>query len=179
MTLEEEASRLRAENAELRSVVAHLQEQLTAALVRIGELEPQWRSYPPPFVKLDMPKHTNPRRPREKRERHHNHPRRHEVPTRTFEHALYRCPDCHYLLRGNSIELPPSPLIENIEHRVVKGFCSKCARWRRPQIDLNAQVFGRSRIGVHLASFWCICVRRCAFQLQSCGTTWLMCISSP
>ena len=41
MTLEEENARLRAENAELRQLVAHLQAQLAAALTRIADLEQQ------------------------------------------------------------------------------------------------------------------------------------------
>jgi hypothetical protein len=158
MTLEEEVTRLRAENAELRSLVAQLQEQLTAALARIAELEQQ-RHDPPPFVKPNTPKRTDPKRPRKKREWHHNHARRRELPTRTIDHALDRCPECHYQLRGSSldysrqvIELPPPPPIEIIEHRVIKRFCPKCARWRRPKLDLSAQVLGRSRIGVRLAS---------------------------
>lgn len=158
MTLEEEVARLRAENVELRALVAQLQEQLMAALARIAELEHQRRD-PPSFIKPSTPVRSDPKPPRKKREARHNRARRREPPTRTIDHALDRCPDCHYQLRGTSldysrqvIEVPPPPPIEIIEHRVIKRFCPKCARWRRPQLDLNAQVLNRSRIGVRLAS---------------------------
>ncbi len=142
----------------LRSENAALREQLASALARIAELEQQRRD-PPSFVKPNTPPRTDPKRPRKKRDPHHNHARRRELPTRTIEHALERCPECHYQLRGRSldysrqvIELPPPPPVEIIEHRVIKRFCPKCARWRRPQLDLSTQVLGRSRIGVRLAS---------------------------
>jgi transposase len=158
MTLEDEVARLRAENAELRSTVAQLQEQLASALVRIAELEHQRRD-PPSFVKPNTPARADPKPPRKKREKHHNQARRREAPTRILTHALDRCPDCHYQLRGTSldyarqvIELPPPPPIEVIEHRVIKRWCPACARWRRPQLDLTGQVLGRGRIGVRLAS---------------------------
>lgn len=158
MTLEEENARLRAENAELRALVTQLQEQLAAALARIAELEQQQRD-PPPFIKPNKPARTEPKPPRKKRDAQHNQARRREAPTRTVEHALERCPDCHCQLRGHSIdytrqviELPPPPPVEIIEHRVIKRFCPKCRRWRHPRLDLRGQVLGRSRIGVRLAS---------------------------
>jgi transposase len=158
MTLEEEIAQLRAENAELRLLVAQLQEQLALALARIAELEQQRRD-PPSFIKPNTPKPTEPKPPRKKRARQHNRARRRETPTRVVEHALDRCPDCHYRLHGQSLdysrqvlELPPPPPIEVIEHRIIKRFCPKCARWRSPKLDLRGQVLGRSRIGVRLAS---------------------------
>jgi len=158
MTLEEEIAQLRAENAELRLLVAQLQEQQARALARIAELEQQRRD-PPSFVKPNRPKPSQPKPPRKKRARQHNRARPREVPTRIVEHALDRCPDCHYRLRGQSLdysrqvlELPPPPPIEVIEHRVLKRFCPKCTRWRSPKLDLRGQVLGRSRIGVRLAS---------------------------
>jgi transposase len=158
MTLEEENAQLRAENAALRLQVAQLQEQLALALARIAELEQQRRD-PPSFVKPNTPKPTEAKSPRKKRARQHNRVRRREPPTRVVEHALDRCPDCHYRLRGRSLdysrqvlELPPPPPIEVIEHRVLKRFCPKCVRWRSPRLDLSGQVLGRSRIGVRLVS---------------------------
>jgi transposase len=158
MTLEDENAQLRAENAELRLLVAQLQEQLALALARIAELEQQRRD-PPSFVKSNTPKRTDPKPPRKKRAPQHNRARRRETPTRIVEHALDRCPDCNYRLRGQSLdysrqvlELPPPPPIEVIEHRIIKRFCPKCARWRSPKRPLRGQVLGRSRIGVRLAS---------------------------
>lgn len=151
MTSDEELIALRAENAVLR-------EQLAAALARIAELEQQ-RHDPPSFLKPNTPLRTDPKPPRKQRDPRHNQARRRQPPTRTLDHALDRCPDCHYRLRGQSvdytrqvIELPPPLPIEVIEHRVIKRWCPACARWRRPQLDLTGQVLGRGRIGVRLAS---------------------------
>jgi transposase len=158
MTLEDEVARLRAENAELHTLVAQLQDHLAAALARIAELEQQHRA-PPPFVKPNKPARPDPKPARKKREARHNQARRRETPTRTLEHALDRCPDCTYHLRGHSIdytrqviELPEPPPVEIIEHRIIKRFCPKCRRWRHPSLDLRGQVLGRGRIGVRLAS---------------------------
>ena len=151
MTLEEEVVSLRAENAALR-------EQLAAALSRIAELEQQHHD-PPPFVKPNRPKPTEPKPPRKKRAPHHNRGRRCEVPTRIQPQALERCPECNYRLHGHSldycrqvIELPASAPVEIIEHRVIKRFCPHCRRWRSPQLDLSGQVLGQGRIGVRIAS---------------------------
>jgi transposase len=151
MTPEEEVVSLRAENAALR-------EQLAAALARIAVLEQQPRD-PPPFVRPNRPKSTEPKRPRKKRAAHHNHGRRCELPTRTQVHALERCPECNYRLHGQSvdyrrqvIELPAPAPLEIIEHQVIKRFCPHCQRWRSPQLDLRRQVLGQGRIGVRIAS---------------------------
>ena len=158
MTLEAEVEHLRAENAALRLQAAQLQEQLTAALARIAELE-QPPPDPPPFVKPNRPQSTEPKRPRKKRAAHYNRGRRCEPPTRTQTHALDRCPDCHYLLRGQSldyrrqvIELPPPLPVEIVEHQVIKRFCPHCRRWCSPKLDLSGQVLGQGRIGVRSAS---------------------------
>lgn len=158
MTLEEENARLRAENAELRALVAQLQEQLAAALARIRELEQQ-RPDPPPFVKPNKPVRSEPKRPRKKRDPQQNQARRREAPTRTIDHALDHCPDCHYRLRGTSvdytrqvIDLPPPQPVEIIEHRVIKRWCPACRRWHHPRLDLRGQVLGRGRLGVRVAS---------------------------
>jgi transposase len=157
MTLEDEVGGLRAENAELHALVAQLQDQLAAALARIAELEQQRRD-PPPFVKPNKPPHPDPT-PRKKRAAHHNQARRREPPTQIVVHALDRCPDCNYHLRGHSIdytrqviELPEPPPVEIIEHQIIKRFCPVCHRWRHPQLDLRGKVLGRGRIGVRLAS---------------------------
>jgi transposase len=151
MMPEEEVVCLRAENAALR-------EQLAAALVRIAELEQQPR-HPPPFVRPNRPKSTEPKRPRKKRAAQHNRGRRCELPTRTQVHALERCPECNYHLHGQSvdyrrqvIELPAPAPVEIIEHQVIKRFCPHCQRWRSPQLDLRGQVLGQGRIGVRIAS---------------------------
>jgi transposase len=151
-------ARLLAENAELRTVVAQLQEQLTTALARIAELE-QRPPDPPAFVKPNTPPRTVPKQPRKKRAAHHNRVRRREAPTQTVVHALARCPDCQYQLRGTRIayrrqviELPAPPPIDVIEHQVIKRWCPVCRCWHQPTLDLQGQVLGRGRIGVRLAS---------------------------
>jgi hypothetical protein len=158
MTLEDEVASLRAENAQLRALIAQLQDQLAAALARIAELEQQHQD-PPPFVKPNRPPRPDPTLPRKKRAARHNQARRRETPTRTLDHALERCPECNYQLRGHSIdytrqviELPEPPPVEIIEHRIIKRFCPKCRRWRHPPLDLRGKVLGRGRIGVRLAS---------------------------
>jgi transposase len=158
MTLEDEVAQLRAENAELHALVAQLQDQLAAALARIASIEQQRRD-PPPFVKPNKPARPDPTPPRKKRAAQHNQARQRESPTQIVEHALDRCPDCNYHLRGHSIdytrqviELPEPLPIEIIEHQIIKRFCPVCRRWRHPQLDLRGKVLGRSRIGVRLAS---------------------------
>lgn len=158
MTLEDEVGGLRAENAELHALVAQLQDQLAVALARIAELEQQRRD-PPSFVKPNKPPRPDPPPPRKKRAAEHNHSRQREPPTQIVVHALDRCPDCNYHLRGHSIdytrqviELPEPPPVEIIEHQIIKRFCPVCRRWRHPQLDLRGKVLGRGRIGVRLAS---------------------------
>jgi len=156
--LEDEVERLRAENRELRAQVAGLEQHLAVALARIAELDQQ-RPDPPPFVKPNRPKATEPKRPRKKRAPHHNRGRRCEPPTRTQSHALERCPECNYRLQGHSldyrrqvIELPEPQAVEIIEHQVIKRFCPHCRRWRSPKLDLAGQVLGQGRMGVRIAS---------------------------
>jgi transposase len=158
MMLEEEVERLRAENHELKQQLAQVLQQLAAAEQRIAELEHQ-HTDPPPFVKPNRPKSTAPKPKRKKRAPEHNHGRPRMVPTRRVEHALDRCPDCHYRLQGHSldytrevIELPEPQPVEVIEHRVIKRFCPHCQRWHSPKLNLEGQVLGQGRIGVRIAS---------------------------
>jgi transposase len=161
MTLEAELSQLRAENQalteQLGQAVAQiqtLQAELVAAQQRTTELEQQHRP-PPPFVTAKTPKRE--RMPRRKRAPEHNRARR-EPPTRIVQHALARCPDCHYRLRGQSIarrqviEVPAPPPVEVTEHQVLKRWCPKCEQWCTPRLDLQDQVVGQGRLGVQLAS---------------------------
>jgi transposase len=158
MLLEEEVVQLRGENNELRQLVAQLQQELARARERIAELE-QRRDDPPPFVKPNRPKSTEPKPARKKRAPEHNHGRKRMTPTRCVDHTLERCPDCHYRLQGHSldytrevIELPNPQPVEVIEHRVIKRFCPHCRRWHSPKLDLSGQVLGQGRIGVRIAS---------------------------
>jgi transposase len=114
---------------------------------------------PPSWVKRNRPKSDGPKEPRRKRAPEQNNNRRREVPTRTEQHALERCPKCSYRLHGESvdytrqvIELPPPQPVEVIEHQVIKRYCPKCERWQSPKLDLGGQVFGQGRMGVRLAS---------------------------
>ena len=80
-------------------------------------------------------------------------------PTRVVTHALERCPDCGYLLRGESvdwtrevIEVPePMPVVVT-EHRFLKRHCPACLRWHTPRADWQGVVLGQSRFGVRLTS---------------------------
>jgi transposase len=172
VTVEEELALLRAENQELRRHFAEALELLAVALQRNAELElrnseleqrvaelEQHQGGPPSFVKRNRSKSEDPKKPRRKRDRQHNHGRHRETPTQTIEHALERCPQCHYRLDGKSldytrqvIELPEPQPVEVIEHQVIKRYCPHCQRWQSPKLDLKGQVFGHGRIGVRLAS---------------------------
>src|SRR5829696_1265735 len=160
MMLEQEVERLRTENQELKQHLAQVLEQLAAAQQRIAELEQQHVD-PPPFVKPNRPKSTEPKAKRKKRAPHHNHGRKRMTPTRSVEHALERCPDCHYRLQGVSldytrevIELPEPQPVDVIEHRIIKRFCPHCQRWHSPKLDLSGVVLGQGRIGVRIASLF-------------------------
>lgn len=50
------------------------------------------------------------------------------------------------------IELLPPPPVEVIEHRVYKGWCSCCQKWREAPLDVVGQVIGKSRLGVRISS---------------------------
>ena len=161
MTAEQEVALVRAENAELRALLTQVEVQLAAALERITDLEAQLsqRGDPPAFVKPNRQKATTVGQPRKKRAAEHNTSRKRMVATRSERHALERCPECAYRLRGESldysrevVELPPPQPVEVIEHQVVKRWCPHCERWRSPQLDLTGQVFGQGRIGVRVAS---------------------------
>lgn len=158
MTQEEEVARLQVENQDLKRQLAQALEQLAVAQQRIAELEQQ-RDDPPAFVKPNRPKANAPKQPRRKRKPEHNHGRRRDPPTRIEQHALERCPTCHYRLRGHSrdyvrqvIELPLPQPVEVIEHQVVKRWCPHCARWRTPKLALQGQVLGQGRMGVRIVS---------------------------
>jgi len=152
--LEQEIERLRTENSELRR-------QLAVALERIVELEagvktPKSR---PAFVKAKRPQPDGERSPRQPRAAEHNPSRKRAEPTRIERHALERCPDCSYPLRGESldysrqvVELPEPAPVEVIEHQVIKRWCPVCQSWHSPQLDLAGQVLGQGRIGVRIAS---------------------------
>jgi transposase len=161
VSLEQEVEQLRTENAQLRQMLAAVQERLAAAMERIAELEAQLRQRggPPSFVKPNRPKAKGEPPPRKKRAKEHNTSRKRMTATRIERHALEHCPDCHYRLRGESldysrevIELPAPQPVEVIEHQVVKRWCPHCERWRSPQLDLSGQVFGHGRIGVRVAA---------------------------
>jgi hypothetical protein len=161
VSIEQEVEQLRAENAQLRQLLAAVQAQLTAALERIAELEAQAKPCgdPPAFVKPKRQKASGEPQPRKKRAAEHNTSRKRMAPTRVERHALERCPECAYRLAGESldysrevIELPPPQPVAVIEHQVVKRWCPHCECWRSPQLDLRGQVFGQGRIGVRVAA---------------------------
>jgi len=138
MALEEEVVALRAE-------VAALREALAQAQARIAELERR-KTPPPAFVRANTPTE-RPARPRRKRPREHNAGRPREEPTHIVYHAVERCADCGYLLRGQSvartrqvIDLPEPAPVQITEHRVLKRRCPVCDRWWTPRVDFSSQV---------------------------------------
>lgn len=165
MRVEEEVAHLREENQALRAALAQARDQLSqtqgqleVALSRIQELEKL--KTPPRFVKANAKKSkAQANKPRKKREAKHNHARRRASPTQITEHRLLDCPDCHLRLGGISlarvrevIDVPPMPRVEVSEHRIYKGWCSRCQRWYEAPVDFSDQVLGQGRIGVRLAS---------------------------
>jgi len=50
--------------------------------------------------------------------------------------------------RRQVVELPPPP----IEHRIYKGWCATCGKWREAPVDLGGQVMGQGRLGVRISS---------------------------
>lgn len=165
MLRDDDLALLWAENQALRAQLAHAHaqlaqavEQLAAAQQPLAELEQQQHD-PWPFVKPNRPKPRQPQRPRNRRAPEHNRSQRHALPMRIQLHALDRCPDCNYQLRGTSIdytreviELPPSPPLEVVEDQVIKRWCPHCQRWRSPLLDLTGQVLGHGRVGVRVAA---------------------------
>jgi transposase len=150
MSLEEEVVALRAE-------VAALREALAQAQGRIAELERR-KTPAPAFVRANAPT-GRPATPRRKRAPEHNAGRRREEPTQIVYHAEERCPDCGYLLRGQSvarsrqvIDLPEPAPVEITEHRLLKRHCPACDRWWVPRVDFGGQVLGQGRVGVRLVS---------------------------
>lgn len=182
MTLEEEVVGLRAENADLKRLLAETLERLAVAQARVVELEGKAGEPPKPggdfpsFVKPNRRKASGPKAPRKKRDKEHNHGRKRETPTRTVRHSLDECPLCKTHLHGESldyrrqvIDLPEPMPVEVVEHRVIRRYCPKCEKWRSPKLDLRGvqgvqggqaggeqagegQVLGRGRIGVRLIS---------------------------
>lgn len=156
MTLEDEVGRLRAENAALRAENATLREQLARLGERVEAIEKKGPSTPS-FVRPNTP----PREPKErqKRDARHDAGRCRETPTRIVLHALERCPDCGYALRGERvkrtrqvIDLPDPAPVEVTAHRFITRHCPACERWHTPAWDPTGQALGQGRIGVRLVS---------------------------
>jgi len=164
MTLEEEVAHLRAENKELKQLLAQ-------ALSRIAELEAMVQDLeqaltgakngPPAFIKANTPKPKDDaeKKPRRRRAKEQNGARRRETPTRIIQHQIEQCPDCCYplgnpqlALQRQVIELPPPISVEVTEHQLFKSWCARCSKWHYPPLDLSGQVIGQSRMGVRIAS---------------------------
>ena len=148
MTLDEEVAALRAENAWLRA-------ELAAAQARIADLE---KRKTPGFVKANTERKGR-SAPRKKRAPEHNAGRPRAEPTQRVQHAYERCPDCGYLLRGQSIartreviDVPPPPPVVITEHQMLKRYCPVCQRWQVPTPDWSGQVLGQGRLGVRVVS---------------------------
>jgi len=157
MTRDEEVAALRAENALLRRELAVAQALIAQLQARIADLE-QRKAPTPGFVKANTER-TERAEPRKKRAPEHNAGRPRTEPTQTVQHAYERCPDCGYLLRGESvartrevIDLPPPPPVVVTAHQILKRYCPVCQRWQVPSPDWSGQVLGHGRLGVRLVS---------------------------
>ena len=135
------------------------QQALGAAQGQIAGLE-KLKTPPPAFVKANKKKpQAKAKKPHKKREPQYNRARKRAVPTHIVEHRLVACPDCHLRLGGISlarsreiIDVPPPPGVEVTEHRIYKGWCTRCQKWHEAPVDFSKQVLGQGRIGVRLAS---------------------------
>ena len=116
---------------------------------------------PPSFVKANKhsQKREHPHKTRRQRAAEQNGARKKSPPTELRQHALERCPDCHYKLNGQSIarrreviDIPEMPRPEVVEHQVIKRWCPKCHKWHSPKLDLSAEVLGQGRIGHRTAT---------------------------
>src|SRR5256886_6950341 len=158
MTRDEEVAALRAENALLRTELATAQALIAQLQARIGELE-QRKTPVPGFVKANTARKAR-AEPRRKRAPEHNAGRLRAAPTQTVQHAYERCPDCGYLLRGQSIartreviDLPPPPPVVVTEHQLLKRYCPVCQCWQVPSPDWSGQMLGQGRLSVALVVF--------------------------
>ncbi len=158
MKLEEEVIALRAEVANLKEQVR----ELLAANARLQAEVDKFQSEPPAFIKPSTPKSTSKtdhKQPRRKRAKDQNGSRKRDTPTRTVEHRMEECPDCHYPLRHPNlakrrqvVELPPPQPVEVTEHQLFRSWCARCSKWHYASVDLNGQVVGHGRMGVRIAS---------------------------
>jgi transposase len=155
---------LEAEVATLRAVIERLRGENTALRVenealRNGEGPKSTAT----FVKPNTHKEKRDRRRKTRRQRSAEQSaqavRRRETPTEIRRHALDRCPDCGYPLRGESvarrrqvIDLPVMPAVQVVEHEVIKRWCPVCQAWHSPRLDVSDAVLGQRRIGHRAAS---------------------------
>ena len=159
MTAEETIASLEAQLKQALERLNDVTEQLRVAQARIAELEKQ-KTPPPAFVKANVKKPpAEEKNVRKKRDAKHNQARRRAMPTQIVEHRIVACPDCDLRLGGISlarsrevIDIPVSPAVQVIEHRIYKGWCAQCHQWHEAPVDLHEQVLGQGRIGVRLAS---------------------------
>jgi transposase len=161
--LEQQVARLHAEIATLQTTVAHLTQQLGAALT--AEPAPAApaasppsspaRSRPVPGTKpTERP--DRPKKPRKRRA--HGFGRRRMTPTTRQVHAVERCPTCGVRLTGGSvkrtrevIEVPVVPVTVT-EHVYVERQCPCCRQRWVPPAALDGLVDGQQRLGVGLVS---------------------------
>ncbi len=168
MTVSDEVTQLRTENAVLRTLNGELQCALQAAQERIATLEAtlarlqtaqEQTKKAPPFVKKNTPTPSAERPARKKRAAAHNKARRRAEPTQIIYHEYERCPQCTHLLRGGHevwrrqiMEVPEPVPVDVIEHRIMTRHCPVCQAWRTPKVDFGGQVVGHGRLGVQLVS---------------------------
>lgn len=145
--------------AELRAINAQLRAEIEALRAQHQDDDL------PPFVKPNTHKHKRDKtgkKTRRRRAAEQNAARRRAASTEVQQHALDRCPDCQYPLRGQSIarrrqviELPVMPPVRVIEHQVLKRWCPVCQKWHVPKLDLSSEVLGRRRVGHGVAGLVC------------------------
>lgn len=155
---------LEAEVAALRAMIEQLREENVVLRTENEALrQGEGRKSTPTFIKPNThkEKRDRPRKTRRQRaaEQSAQAVRRREAPTEIRRHALERCPDCGYVLRGESvarrrqvIDLPVMPAVQVVEHQVIKRWCPVCQAWHSPRLDLSDAVLGQRRMGHRTAS---------------------------
>ena len=159
MTAEETIASLEAQLKQALERLTEATEQLRVAQARIEELE-KLKTPPPAFVKAEKKKPPeDQKKARKKRDAKHNRARPRSTPTQIVEYRLLNCPECQMRLGGISlarsreiIDVPPPPPVEVTDHRIYKGWCTRCQKWHDAPVDWHDQVVGQGRIGVRLAS---------------------------
>ena len=146
--------------AELQAALAQSEGTVAELLKRISALEHRLTLGGGAGMPGNKPEATRPKPPApERKKRAHGFGRARLTPTKTVQHAVAQCPDCHTPLVGGwvqrtreVIEIPIAP-VEVIEHQYIARTCPLCGKRCVPPVELAGVVAGkRHRLGLGLVS---------------------------